>query len=260
MPNYRLTLEYDGAAFEGWQVQRGAHRTVQGALEAAVAQVTGETVRVHGAGRTDSGVHAEAQVASVALVSAREPEVLRRALAGVLPDDVVVRACAAVPDDFHPRFDALRKLYRYRIWNGAERSPLRRARWHWLRAPLDVQAMQRAALALEGEHDFAAFQAAGTDVATSVRRLERLEVRGTAGAEIELDAEGSGFLRHMVRILTGTLIEVGLGRRAPESMTGLLEGRDRTQAGKTAPAHGLTLVRVDYPDEFADPRSGRKSR
>ena len=248
MPSYRLTLEYDGAAFEGWQVQRGAHRTVQGVLEAAITQVTGEGARVRGAGRTDSGVHAEAQVASVALAAEREPEALRRALAGVLPDDVVVRACEAAPEDVHPRYDAVGKLYRYRIWNGRERSPLRRARWHWLRTPLDLEAMRRAAGALEGEHDFAAFQAAGAEVATTVRRLSRLELRGASGAEIEIDAEGSGFLRHMVRILAGTLIEVGQGRRDAGSMQALLKSGDRTQAGKTAPAHALTLVRVDYPD------------
>ncbi len=260
MPHYRLTLEYDGAAFEGWQVQRGPHRTVQGVLEAAVTKVTGESVRVHGAGRTDSGVHAEAQVASVTLEVEREAEALRRALAGVLSDDVVVRSCEVVSEEFHPRFDAVQKLYRYRIWNGVERSPLRRTRWHWLRAPLDLSAMQRAAQALEGEHDFAAFQAAGAEVSTTVRKLYRLSVGGAAGAEIVIDAEGSGFLRHMVRILAGTLIEVGQGRRAPDTMPSLLASLDRSRAGKTAPAHGLTLVRVDYAPDSPGSRNGKKSR
>jgi tRNA pseudouridine38-40 synthase len=208
--------------------------------------VTGELVRVVGAGRTDAGVHAEGQVASCSLAAARDPLALRRSLNGVLPQDVAVLDCAAAPASFHARFDARAKLYRYRVWNGPERSPLREARWHWVRSPLDLEAMRAAARALAGRHDFAAFQAAGSQPRTSVRTLARLEVAGAAGGELELLAEGDGFLRHMVRILVGTLLEVGLGRRAAGSLPAVLASRERAQAGRTAPAQGLCLVRVSY--------------
>lgn len=246
MPQYRLTVEYDGGRFEGWQLQAGQHRTVQGALHEALLQVTGEPARAVGAGRTDSGVHAEAQVAGVQLTRELEPSGLRRALNGVLPADVAIAACERASDDFHARYDARSKLYHYRIWNGPERSPLRAARSAWVRGPLDLTAMRAAADCLEGTHDFRSFQAAGSEVKTTVRTLQRVDLRGEAGACVDLFVEGDGFLRHMVRIVAGTLVQVGLGRRDPQSMPALLAARDRTRAGGTAAAHALTLVRVDY--------------
>ena len=246
MATYRLTLEYDGSAFEGWQVQPAGRPTIQGALEAALAQVTGERVRCVGAGRTDAGVHAAGQVAHVALEAARDPDGLRTALNGVLPEQVAVLACAPVPDGFHARFGATGKLYRYAIWNGETPSPLRAARSHWVRRPLDLAAMEAAATLLVGTHDFAAFQATGSEVATSVRTLARAEVLGVSGGDVAIELEGRGFLRHMVRIVAGTLIEVGVGQRAPGSLTDALAGRQRALAGRTAPARGLTLVRVDF--------------
>jgi tRNA pseudouridine38-40 synthase len=259
---YRLTLEYDGSAFEGWQLQPGDHRTVQGVLEAAVAQVTREQVRVQAAGRTDSGVHAEAQIVALVLETPRSATALLRALNGVLPADVAVRDCAEVPEGFDPRYAATRKFYRYRIWNGAERSPLRRERWHWVRAPLDVGELRDAAAALVGSHDFAAFQAAGSDVTSTQRRLDRVDVVGEAGGELVVEVEGSGFLRHMVRILVGTLLEVGLGRRSAAEIPEILAARDRARAGRTAPAAALSLVRVDYDGasrQLEPPDSGRNS-
>ncbi len=248
MATYRLTVEYDGAGFEGWQLQpRG--RTGQGVLHEAVARVTGEAARVVGSGRTDSGVHASGQVASLVLERDLEPLALRRALNGVLPADVAVVDCARAADGFHARYGARSKLYVYRIWNGPERSPLRSARSHWVRTPLDLAAMRRAAGDLTGRHDFAAFQAAGSEVRSTVRTLQRLDVVGEAGADVALELEGDGFLRHMVRIVAGTLVEVGLGRRAAGSMPALLAGRDRARAGRTAPARGLELVRVRYDDD-----------
>ncbi len=221
---------------------------MQGVLHEAVARVTGEAARVVGSGRTDSGVHASGQVASLVLEGDHEPLALRRALNGVLPADVAVRACECAPDDFHARYAARSKLYVYRIWNGPERSPLRQLRAHWVRTPLAVAAMRRAALDLRGRHDFAAFQAAGSQVRSTERTLLRVDLLGEAGAELELHVEGDGFLRHMVRILAGTLIEVGLGRRAADSMPTLLATRDRSRSGRTAPAHALELVRVSYPE------------
>jgi len=243
---YRITLEYDGSGFEGWQIQPEGRRTVQGVVEAALAQVTRECVRCVGSGRTDAGVHAAAQVAHVVFASAPDPEALRTALNGVLPGDVAVLACERVPEGFHARFSATGKLYRYAIWNGPTRSPLSAARSHWVRSRLQLAPMRAAASLLIGTHDFAAFQASGSEVATSVRTLRRVDVLGTPGAEVAIELEGPGFLRHMVRIVAGTLIEVGLGRREPASLTDALAGRRRALAGGTAPARALTLVRVDF--------------
>jgi tRNA pseudouridine38-40 synthase len=244
---FRLTLEYDGQGFEGWQVQAGGRRTVQGVLQAAVARVTGATVfRLTAAGRTDAGVHAVGQVAGLEVETAMTASRLVRALNGVLPADVAVRACEPSPQGFHARYDARGKHYRYAVWNGCARSPLRAARCHWIKSVLDVVAMQKGAAVLVGRHDFASFQAVGSDTVSSERRLTRLDVEGEPRGEIRLEVEGEGFLRHMVRILAGTLVEVGLGRTEASDVAGILAARDRSKAGPTAPAHGLTLVRVDY--------------
>ena len=250
---FRLTLEYDGAEFEGWQIQPGGRRTVQGVLEIALARVTRERVRAVGSGRTDAGVHAEGQVASVRLETGLEPERLRCALNAALPDDVVMRELAVARDEFDARRDATGKLYRYSLWNAPDRAPLRRRRSLCLQRPLDLTRIRAAAAQLVGSHDFASFQAAGSQVKSSVRTLFRLDVTGESGSAVDLWFEGSGFLRHMVRNLSGTLIEVGSGRRDPEGMTALLAARDRQRAGPTAPPHGLTLVSVSYPDGLRSP-------
>jgi len=242
----RLTLEYDGTGFEGWQSQGAGRRTVQDVLEAGLEQVTGQCCPVAGAGRTDAGVHAEGQVASCSPATALSPVELRRALNAVLPLDLAVREVAFAPEGFHARRSARRKLYRYALWNGSVRSPLRE-HTHWgVRAPLDVAAMEAAAAPLVGTHDFAAFQSSGGGTRTSVRTLERLEVEGVPGGEIRVWAAGDGFLRHMVRALVGTLVEVGRGRRAAGDLPAVLASRYRARAGPTAPARGLTLVRVEY--------------
>lgn len=246
MARYRLLLEYDGAGFEGWQVQPGA-RTVQGELVRAIARVTHEAdPAVVGSGRTDTGVHAEGQVASVELAGDLAAERLREALNGVLPRDLAVMEAALAAPDFDARKHARGKRYRYQIWNARQRSPLRAARFTHVRRPLDVAAMAAAARAFEGEHDFSSLRAAGSSVKTSVRTVTLCRVEGAAGAEIVLRVAGTGFLRHMVRNLAGTLIDVGAGRRAADSMPELLAACDRNLAGPTAPAHGLTLEGVDY--------------
>jgi len=245
---WKLTLEYDGTDFEGWQAQPDGHRTVQSTLEAALGTLAGDPVAVVGAGRTDAGVHAEGQVASLSWGAGLDGPTLVRAANAHLPRDLAVRAAVAAPAGFHARRDATGKVYRYAIWNGAVRSPLRRRRFHFESRPLDLAAMAAAAGLLVGTHDFASFQAAGSAVTGTVRTLRRLEVGGRAGDEVHVEAEGDGFLRHMVRNLVGTLLEVGRGRRPPESLAKLLEARDRREAGPTAPARGLTLVRVLYED------------
>ena len=245
MTNFRLLLEYDGTDFEGWQVQ-GARRTVQGCVVAALETIVGVRVQLTGSGRTDSGVHAEGQVASVRLDTRLDAAALQRALNGNLPDDVAVRAVDVVADDFDARRDARSKHYRYRIWNHPVRSPLRARRAWWVRGSLDLDAIRKAAPALVGRHDFASFQAAGSEVETSVRTLSRVDVSGVPGDEIVFDFEADGFLRYMIRNLVGTLVEVGRGTRDADEIVAILEARDRAAAGVTAGAHGLTLVSVEY--------------
>lgn len=248
MRHFRLILEYDGLAFEGWQIQAGDCRTVQGCLLEAAEKLAGPGARVQGSGRTDSGVHAEGQVVALALDTMLEPQELLRALNGNLPRDMVVLFAERTTEAFDPRRQAVSKLYRYAVWNGSQRSPLREQRWVHIPQPLDLAAMREAAGALLGEHDFACFQAAGSAVEQTVRRLLRVEIHGVSGGEIMIEVEGSGFLRHMVRNLAGTLLEVGRGKRAPGSMADLIAGCDRGRAGPTAPARGLTLVWVRYAD------------
>lgn len=247
MPNHRLDVEYDGTDFAGWQEQPGA-RTVQGVLEAAFLVVTGAATDVHGAGRTDAGVHAEGQVAHARVATRLDPQTLRRALNGVLPRDVAVRALVVAPDAFHARRSARSKLYRYRLWTGATRSPLRERTALWVRGPRDLAAMRAFAAALVGRHDFASFQAAGSAAGPTVRTLARCEILGAWGGDVAIELEGDGFLRHMVRNVVGTLLEVGRGRLAAAGAGALLAARDRSLAGPTAAARGLCLVRVEYGD------------
>jgi tRNA pseudouridine38-40 synthase len=242
----RLVLEYDGTDFAGWQRQAQGERTVQGVLEDALRGVCGQPPDVEGAGRTDAGVHARGQVAGVRVETRLAPAELQRALNAVLPSDVAVRELEVAPEGWHPRRSARGKLYRYAIWNGRVRSPLRERFAHWVPQPLDVPAMAAAAACLLGTRDFRSFQAAGSGIEQTVRTLSRAELLGEAGGDLALELEGDGFLRHMVRNVAGTLLEVGLGRRAAGSLPALLDARDRDQAGPTAPPQGLVLVQVRY--------------
>ena len=250
---FRLVIEYAGGAFEGWQVQTGDRpaRTVQGELATAVESITGAPGQIRGAGRTDAGVHAHAQVASLVLAADFEPGKLARALTARLPNDMAVLRCDVVPEGWDALREARGKLYRHQIWNGASRSPLREDRFAWVREPLDLERMRAAAKVFLGEHDFASMCAAGSDVKTTVRTVLGFDVRGVSRGEFILDVEGEGFLRHMVRNLAGTLIEIGRGRWEVAEAGAILESRDRGRAGPTAPAQGLALVRV--MDSFSDP-------
>jgi len=253
MVKYKLTLEYDGTGYRGWQAQKNA-RSIQETIQEAAAKVIGPDVDVQGAGRTDAGVHALGQVASVRLTSAIARSSLRHALNAILPADVRIVDVEEAPAQFNARFEARSKTYRYRIFNAEVMNPFERwFAWHLPRA-LDVEAMAAAAARLTGRHDFAAFQAAGGVVSGSVRTLgesrwlEEAHGGSGRGPTLAYQISGDGFLRHMVRNIVGTLVEVGTGRRTPASMEPLLASRDRSEAGPTAPAHGLCLVRVEYEE------------
>ncbi len=244
--HFRLVIEYDGTDYQGWQLQPD-QRTVQGTLEAALARLLQHPTRVAAAGRTDAGVHAAGQVVCFRTARELSAETVHRALNALTPDDLVIRAVDTVSDDFDPRRAAQSRVYVYRLWNRATASPFwRRYAWH-VRRPLAVEAMAAAARAMLGEHDFSSFRAASCEAAHPVRVVRRSEVT-RAGDLICYEIEANGFLHHMVRNLIGTLVEIGLGQRCPDDVSRLLAMRDRSLAGKTAPAHGLCLVRVRYED------------
>ncbi len=240
----RLILEYDGTDFAGWQVQPNG-RTVQEELEKALSRLLKEEIRVHASGRTDAGVHAREQVVHFHTVKKLPIKAYLEGLRAFLPRDLAIVGASEVGEDFHARFSARGKWYRYRILRTTVPRPLQ-ARYCWqLAGPLDVAQMRRAAGRFVGEHDFAAFCAAGSDVRTTVRRIETCEL--TEDGELLLfDVRGNGFLRNMVRIMVGTLVEIGQGSRSPESVDMLLAPGRREDAGRTAPPQGLCLMRVFY--------------
>ncbi len=259
----KLTLAYDGTRFVGWQRQAEGE-SIQGLLETALARFEGVPVTVHGAGRTDAGVHALGQVASVQLAGGHDTAALLRGLNASLPPDVRVLRVDEVTAEFHARFSARSKTYRYVLCTSPIASPFDRLyAWH-AGAGLDLAAMREASAALVGTHDFAAFRSTGTESSGTVRTVTRSELPpsraqrasaslaeafgggGTPQETLAYEIEGNGFLRHMVRAIVGTLVEVGRGLRPVASVAALLQGGTRAQAGATAPPHGLFLVRVEY--------------
>ena len=244
MRNIKLIVQYDGTDYAGFQVQPDVP-TIQGALEEALARLLKHDVRIRAASRTDAGVHAIGQVVTVQTNAAIPAQSVADALDDALPEAITVPAGAEVAAEFHPQYDAVAKLYSYRILNRREASPfIGRYAWH-VRRPLDVEAMAAAAEMLLGRHDFSAFEASGSRVADKVRTLERLDCE-RHGEVVEVWARADGFLYMMVRNIVGTLAEVGLGRMSPDAFGDVLASRDRANAGPTAATHGLCLVRVDY--------------
>ena len=242
---YRMTVAYDGTGSYGWQAQPDKH-TVQGALEAALKQLTGEPVRVHSCGRTDTGVHARAQVAHFDLARPREAWKLQKGLNAVLPETIRVPDLRRARPDFHARYDAKGKEYRYFIWNSPVACPLHRQQAVHIRQPLDLAAMRRAAAQLEGTHDFAAFSAnPHREIGGTVRTLWRLKV-GKRGCLVTISALGDGFLYKMVRSLAGHLLRVGAGEVPAEETAAILASRRRTARVETASAHGLCLWKIHY--------------
>jgi tRNA pseudouridine38-40 synthase len=245
MRNIRVRIAYDGSKFFGWQRQDGFD-SVQQSLEEAIESLTGETVVVHGAGRTDTGVHSIGQVANFHLDTRLDDHGLLRALNAHLVDGAAVTGLETCDDDFHARFDARGKRYLYRVVTGTVRPPFGHEYTAWVREPLDLERVRAAARILEGEHDFAAFASAGSPRATTVRRVRA--VRVVARREhFAIAVEGEGFLYNMVRAMAGTLLDVGRGRFTPDDVARILAGADRRAAGPTAPAAGLWLLRVLYP-------------
>ena len=252
--NYRLTIQYDGTDFAGWQTQARGERTVQGELERALALLEGEPVTVHGAGRTDAGVHAEGQVASARLRREWEGERLCAAVNGNVGRDLRVVGAEAAAEEFHARFSARGKTYRYRIFNGQFMSPFFLRYAHHEARALDVGRMRECARLFVGEHDWTAFSSAQAEVTSRVRRVTRLEVcerltESGRGRVVEITVAAEGFLRYMARSIAGALLSAGCGESGADEIARALATGERALAGATAPARGLTLVRVHYGDD-----------
>jgi tRNA pseudouridine38-40 synthase len=265
MRNIKLTLAYDGTDFRGWQVQPG-QPTIQGILTDVLEQLTQHQLVIHGAGRTDAGVHATGQVANFKTHSGLSAGEFQRALNALLPVSVRVVAAEEAGPDFDARWNAVAKTYRYRIFRGRVVPPFI---WRYVQhdpCPLDYAAMAEAARKFEGEHDFTSFAAStGSEKSDRERTMTRLiyhsEILRIAGEESAISAEewiyvvrGKSFLRYMVRIIMGTLVDVGRGRLGPEDIPKLFEARDRTKSGPTMPPHGLCLAGVEYPDPTSPPQ------
>jgi tRNA pseudouridine38-40 synthase len=248
VPRYRLTIEYDGGPFAGFQAQ-AAHPSVQAALEAAILAFSGEAVRVHGAGRTDSGVHATGQVVHFDLARAHEARVVMSALnAHLRPAPIVVLDAVEAPADFHARFSAIGRRYLYRILARPAPAALERGRvWH-VKTPLDGEAMHAAAQALVGRHDFTTFRDAACQAASPVKTLDAARV-WREGEEVRLGFEARSFLHRQVRSMTGSLVEVGRGRWSAADFTAALAAADRARCGPVAPPQGLVLAQVVYGQE-----------
>jgi tRNA pseudouridine38-40 synthase len=245
MTRFKLLLEYDGGPYVGWQRQKNGH-SVQAALETAARAFCGEDIAVHGAGRTDAGVHALGQVAHIDIAQDRDAETVLDALNHFLIDEpIVVLAAEAVDGDFHARFSATGRHYRYRILNRRPRPAVNRGQVWWVPTVLDVEAMNDAAQELIGEHDFTSFRATLCQAKSPVKSIEKLTVRRD-GEEILIEVSARSFLHHQVRNIAGTLSLVGKGKWTRKDVADALAARERSAGGPTAPAGGLYLVRVDY--------------
>ena len=251
MRNVKLTIEYDGTCFHGWQVQNKNHRTVHGELQRALFQIFKKEIQLIGSGRTDSGVHARGQVANFKADSSMTPPEIQKAINAVLPADIVILATQDVPETFHAQYSAKSKTYRYTFLNRETRCALMRDYCHFLSRPLNLPLMRNEAQALIGRKDFKSFQAADPaksndeNDGSTMRTIKRIEIK-KKGDLIQIDIEANGFLYKMVRNIVGTLLEIASGKLSHGSIPKILKAKDRKAAGQTAPAKGLCLMEVNY--------------
>lgn len=251
MQNYKMVIAYDGSRFNGWEKQGNTELTIQGKLESVLSLMVDGPVEVIGAGRTDAGVHAKGMTANCRMETKRSPEAIRAYLNRYLPDDICVRDVRIAGERFHARYNAVGKTYQYTCYVGDLKPVFNRKYVYIPEEAPDVDRMRKAAEYLVGTHDFASFCGNSRMKKSTVRTVDKIEITQT-GSFLHFTYHGNGFLQYMVRILTGTLLEVGFKKRKPESMPVLLESRDRSQAGFTVPARGLCLLKVDYSNQVTD--------
>ena len=245
MSRYLITIEYDGKPFNGWQAQDEKY-TIEGEIEKAIYAVTHENVRIYGSGRTDAGVHAIGQTAHFDLMNDIVAVRLPRAINYYLPEEIAIKSAKVVDNDFHARYDVKVKTYLYKIYNGENRSPLRSGRYMFTHYDLDVDKMREASKELIGEHDFVGLMTLGSSVKTTVRTIYSVEIKEPTEDEIFVKVSGSGFLYNMVRIIVGTLIDIGRGKKPVDTFKKIIENRDNSLKGAVAPADGLYLYSVEY--------------
>ena len=245
LSNFKLIIKYDGTDYHGWQRQK-EDQSIQHEIEQALSTMTSMPVTLNGSVRTDAGVHALGQVANFLCETELSPEIFLKGLNSILPRDIVIKNCQRVDTKFHARYDVLSKIYQYRIWNRElPRAIGRQYAWH-IRRKLNVTAMQSALAHLVGEHDFKAFEGAGSPRSHTIRRASTAELFEEAEGVLIFKIEADGFLRYMVRNIVGTLVDVGLGKITPQALKEILESKNRRHASATAPAHGLFLIEVKY--------------
>lgn len=243
--NFKLTIEYDGTNYHGWQRQAD-DRTIQGQIESALLTMTRQKITLIGSGRTDAGVHAIAQTANFHCNTQISPQAFQRGLNSLLPGDIVIRRCTAIPGDFHARYDVKSKVYQYTIFNSQLPAALGRQYHWWLRTPMDLEAMQAASHLLLGRQDFKSFEAAGSPRSHTIRHVTAASWSVEPPQFLRFSIQADGFLRCMVRNIVGTLVEVGRGKMTPGLVHTILEGHNRAKAGATAPPQGLCLIQVNY--------------
>lgn len=243
--NFKLIIEYDGTRYHGWQRQPNGI-SIQQAIEKAIKIMTRQKISLIGSGRTDAGVHALGQTANFKCETRLSPDEIQRGLNSLLPDDIVIRQCRTVHPEFHSRYDAQSKRYRYWILNQHLPSAIGRQYCWWVRTPLDIPAMQEAADMIRGEHDFKAFEATGSPRAHTRRHVIQARWERRSEGRLTFDISADGFLRYMVRNIVGTMVAVGMNKLTPASFQEVFNAMDRARAGATAPAHGLFLMEVNY--------------
>ena len=245
MRNFKVVLQYDGTRYQGWQRQVSTDNTIQGKIEALLSKMCDAPVEIQGAGRTDAGVHAYGQVANFHIDTDKTAQEVMDYMNAYLPEDVSVIRCEEKPERFHARLNAKGKIYQYCIWNSDRKPVFRRKYVHQVPGELDMDAMKKAASLLLGTHDYQSFTSTKKSKKSTVRTVDSIDIE-RRGEEIVFTFKGNGFLYHMVRIMMGTLIEIGLGVRKAEDIPAVLEAKDRSKSGHLIPANGLTLVEVFY--------------